>query len=265
MPGDPNGAFYAGGRYHLMYLYNRKGSGFCWVTFPATISCIGDIIPTPLGQATATTDASVAAVSSDDGTAYLSYWMLGGPRGIGLAKSCDRNFDHWTKFPSNPVIRSTEWGVTEVKGPDGKTFCYGTADPSNIWKKNGATTCSPAICWCSTNSAASRTRPSRNRATGSTCSFPTTEGRDTSTSSTIAIPSGPTRARKDNMCPSFLPTAFSAPTAERFSGKHLLLFIAHNRGCQYYVGDYRNDKFYPNNHGHDLGRQHLFRPQSADR
>jgi hypothetical protein len=30
VPGDPNGAFYANGRYHLMYLYNRTGSGFCW-------------------------------------------------------------------------------------------------------------------------------------------------------------------------------------------------------------------------------------------
>lgn len=30
MPGDPNGAFYHNGRYHLMYLYNRTGAGFCW-------------------------------------------------------------------------------------------------------------------------------------------------------------------------------------------------------------------------------------------
>src|SRR6476620_7468219 len=30
MPGDPNGAFYHDGRYHLMYLYNRVGSGFHW-------------------------------------------------------------------------------------------------------------------------------------------------------------------------------------------------------------------------------------------
>ena len=35
-PGDPNGAFYAGGRYHLMYLYDRrgvdgwKGRGYAW-------------------------------------------------------------------------------------------------------------------------------------------------------------------------------------------------------------------------------------------
>ena len=30
---------------------------------------------------------------------------------------------------------------------------------------------------------------------------------------------------------------------------HLLLFIAHNKGCQYYVGDYKDDHFFPDNHG----------------
>ena len=29
-PGDPNAAFYAAGRYHLMYLYRRAGEGFAW-------------------------------------------------------------------------------------------------------------------------------------------------------------------------------------------------------------------------------------------
>ncbi|MEO6962899.1 MAG: hypothetical protein ABIY90_13075, partial [Puia sp.] len=28
MPGDPNGAFYKDGLYHLMYLYNSVGRGF---------------------------------------------------------------------------------------------------------------------------------------------------------------------------------------------------------------------------------------------
>ena len=30
VPGDPNGAFYANGRYHLMYLYHHEGSGFSY-------------------------------------------------------------------------------------------------------------------------------------------------------------------------------------------------------------------------------------------
>ncbi len=52
------------------------------------------------------------------------------------------------------------------------------------------------------------------------------------------------------MCPSFLPLP-SSPDGGPASGKHLLLFISHNKGCQYYVGDYdmKNDRFFPDNHG----------------
>lgn len=53
---------------------------------------------------------------------------------------------------------------------------------------------------------------------------------------------------EDNMCPSFLPLP-SSPDGGSPSGKHLLLFISHNKGCQYYVGDYREDRFFPDNHG----------------
>jgi beta-fructofuranosidase len=57
-----------------------------------------------------------------------------------------------------------------------------------------------------------------------------------------------TSKTEDNMCPAFLPLP-SGPEGGKPSGKHLLLFISHNMGCQYYVGDYRNDRFYPDNHG----------------
>ena len=53
---------------------------------------------------------------------------------------------------------------------------------------------------------------------------------------------------EDNMCPSFLPLP-SRPDGGPSSGKHLLLFISHNKGCQYYVGDYRDDRFFPLSHG----------------
>jgi len=57
-----------------------------------------------------------------------------------------------------------------------------------------------------------------------------------------------TEKTEDNMCPSFLPLP-SSPDGGEPSGKYLLLFISHNKGCQYYVGSYRNDRFYPDNHG----------------
>jgi len=59
-----------------------------------------------------------------------------------------------------------------------------------------------------------------------------------------------TDGSEDDMCPVFLPLPAS-PEGGRPSGKHLLLFISHNKGCQYYVGvsDTRNDKFIPESHG----------------
>jgi beta-fructofuranosidase len=46
VPGDPNGAFYARGRYHLMYLYERRGGSFCWGIFRALTFCTGARTPT---------------------------------------------------------------------------------------------------------------------------------------------------------------------------------------------------------------------------
>jgi beta-fructofuranosidase len=57
-----------------------------------------------------------------------------------------------------------------------------------------------------------------------------------------------TNKNEDNMCPSFHPLP-SSPDGGKASGKHLLLFISHNMGAQYYVGSYRDDHFYPDNHG----------------
>lgn len=57
-----------------------------------------------------------------------------------------------------------------------------------------------------------------------------------------------TSKTEDNMCPSFLPLP-SGPDGGPSRGKHLLLFISHNLGCQYYVGNYQADRFFPDNHG----------------
>ncbi len=56
-----------------------------------------------------------------------------------------------------------------------------------------------------------------------------------------------TEASEDNMCPSFLPLPVTADGGKA-SGKYLLLAISHNRGARYYIGDYRNDHFYPDLH-----------------
>ena len=249
IPGDPNGAFYHNGRYHLMYLYNRNGSGFCWGHISSQDLLHWRHHPDSIGPGQGDEGCfSGGAFVDDNGTAYLSYWMLWGAKGIGLAKSRDANFDRWTKFDANPVIRSTEFGLTEAKDPNGKPLFYGSADPSNIWKKDGRyymlTGNLPVLNKIGRNPDAPQEQQ------GDRLYLFVSEDLKSWKYLHEFYQRNPqwTDRGEDNMCPSFLPLP-SSPEGGPASGKHLLLFISHSKGCQYYVGDYRDDKFFPDNHG----------------
>ncbi|MCX6926816.1 MAG: GH32 C-terminal domain-containing protein, partial [Verrucomicrobia bacterium] len=249
MPGDPNGAFYHDGRYHLMYLYNRNGAGFCWGHISSSDLLHWRHHPDAIGPGNGDEGCfSGGAFVDSDGTAYLSYWMLWGAKGIGLAKSQGPTFDTWTKSEANPVIKSTEWGVTEAKDKDGKTFFYGSADPSNIWKKDRHYYLLTGSLLVLEKVGRAPNAPLSEQ--GDRLYLCTSDDLKTWKYLHVFYERRPewTERSEDNMCPSFLPLPSSAEGGSP-SGKHLLLFISHNKGCQYYVGDYRNDHFYPDNHG----------------
>jgi len=249
LPGDPNGAFYYDGRYHLMYLYNRTGVGFCWGHISSQDLVHWRHHPDAIGPGSGDEGCfSGGAFVDDDGAAYLSYWMLWGAKGIGLARSADRTFDRWTKLDVNPVIRSTEWGVTEVKDSGGTTLIYGSADPSNIWKKDGRyymlTGNLPVL------EKVGRAPDASPGEQGDRLYLFVSGDLKNWKYLHVFYERNPqwTDRSEDNMCPSFLPLP-SRPDGGPASGKHLLLFISHNKGCQYYVGEYRDDRFFPQNHG----------------
>lgn len=262
-PGDPNGAFYHNGRYHLMYLYNRAGMGFSWGHVSSTDLLHWRHHPDAIMPGDGDDGCfSGGAFVDDDGSAVISYWMLWGSRGIGLAKSSDPAFNTWKKSISNPIIKSTDWGITSMKDASGKEFHVGSADPSNIWKKDGK------YYLLTGNLLVLRKYGSRG------------DGLPANDNNAPPLPNDSlnyqgdrlylfssddmkqwkyehefykgdrkwTSKTEDNMCPSFLPLPAS-PDGGKPSGKHLLLFISHNMGAQYYVGDYKNDRFYPDNHG----------------
>ena len=158
--------------------------------------------------------------------------MLWGAQGIRLARSGDPAFDSWTKLAANPVIRSTEWGVTEITNAPGSSSFIGSADPSNIWKKDGR-------YYLLTGNSLVLNK------LGRTSNAPLSEQGDqlylfVSDDLKSWISLHPFYERKpewtdrseDNMCPSFLPLPSKAEAGPP-SGKHLLLLISHNRGCQY--------------------------------
>ena len=248
-PGDPNGAFYANGRYHLMYLYNRAGSGFCWGHISSADLIHWRHHPDAIGPGEGDEGCfSGGAFLDSDGTAYLTYWMLWGAKGIGLAKSMDSNYDHWKKSSANPIIQSTEFGVTEIKDPSGKPQFLGSADPSNIWKKG-------ATYYVLTGSLAVLNKVGRQPDSpiseqGDRLYLFESKDLKSWKYDHVFYQRRPewTDRSEDDMCPSFLPLP-SHPDGGPASNKHLLLFISHNKGCQYYVGSYHDDQFFPDNHG----------------
>ena len=138
-PGDSNGAFFADGRYHLMYLYkNDETNGFHW----------GHISSLDLLHWRAHPDAltvhegdggcfSGGAFVDDDGTAYLTFWKFAAldpekdKSGIAMAYARPP-YEKWERM--EPIaINATEWGMTDMV-IDGQVEHICNADPSNIWK-----------------------------------------------------------------------------------------------------------------------------------
>ena len=253
MPGDPNGAFYHDGRYHLMYLYDRNGKGFAWGHISSKDLLHWRHHPDAIGPDPIKSEKndegcfSGGAFVDSDGTAYLSYWMLFGAKGIGIAKSNAPDYNIWTKSESNPVIKSTEWGITEAKDASGKTIHYGSADPSNIWKKDGRYYMLTGSLLVLNKFGRQPDAPLEEQ--GDRLYLFESNDLKTWEYRHVFYERKPewTDRSEDNMCPSFLPLP-SSPEGGPASNKHLLLFISHNKGCQYYIGDYRDDHFFPEKH-----------------
>jgi beta-fructofuranosidase len=186
----------------------------------------------------------------DDGAAYLTYWMLWGAKGIGLARSDDADFDLWQKPPANPIVKSTEFGITETTDDAGQALIYGSADPSNIWKQDGKYYLLTGNLLVLNKYGRQADAPAPMKG-DRLYLFQSTDLANWSYQGVFYDRNGQwTEDSEDNMCPSFLPLPGQADGGKP-SGKHLLLFISHNKGCQYYVGDYDTQahRFVPRNHG----------------
>ena len=251
MPGDPNGAFFADGRCHLMYLYrNDETNGYHW----GHVSSVDLLHWRHHPDALTVQDGDSGCFSGggfvdDDGRAYLTFWKFpakneGGDRGgIALAVS-EPPYDVWERMEPLALESSAErWGVTELNGR-----YIGSADPSNIWKKDGfyylqtgnkcvLTTVGaqdPAYTGDWTDLLRSR-------------DLKTWEYRGRFYVNSHAGEDWPDET-EDDMCPSFLPLP-DAPEDGRLTDKWLQLFISHNKGAQYYTGTLAGERFLPETHG----------------
>jgi beta-fructofuranosidase len=245
-PFDPNGALFWKDRYHLMYIFQNE-KGHCWGHVSSKDLLHWRQHPPALEPGEGDAGIFSGGASLDkDGVPTITYWGLGGPRGICLATSTDELLETWTKSPHNPVIRETAHGLT-VATRDGGQVVYGAADPTAIWVRGGRHYLLTGNLLVLREFGQKRKMPEH---LGDTAylfvsddlaqweylhPFYTSDRKWT-------------RADEDNMCPDFFPlpsTAEGGPPGDR----HMLLFISHNLGCQYYLGRYADDRFEPLTHG----------------
>lgn len=233
-PFDPNGALYWKGRYHLMYIVQTE-KGHCWAHISSH-----DLVHWrhhPLALEPGGVDEGIfsgGAFIDKEGVPTITYWGLGEEAGICLATSTDDELDHWTKSPHNPVIPQTEHGFSV--GADGEP--YGVADPSSIWVCDGRYYMMTGNLPVLREYGLERDQEAHKGDT--TYLFVSDDLAHWEYLHPFYTSSRKwTAVDEDNMCPDFFP----------LGDEHMLLFISHNHGCQYYVGRYAHDRFHPRLHG----------------
>lgn len=252
-PGDPNGCFYYDGLHHLMYLYAHPEKGFCWGHVVSHDLMHWHHLPDAL-EKSAHDDGcfSGGAFVDDDGTAYLSFWVYNDENkskeadtyaGVMLARS-KPPYEKWERV--TPIaVPSDAWGVAYVNGSP-----IGCADPSNIWKKDGRYYMQTGNLMVLNNFGRQQDSPADMRGDWTELFSSQDllqwkwEGRFYDRHECADHPED----SEDDMCPSFLPLPGSKEGGA-LTEEHLQLFIAHNRGCQYYIGHLDGKCFHPRLHG----------------
>ena len=243
-PFDPNAALFWKGRYHLMYiLQNEKGHSYGHISSHDLLHWRQHPVALEPGEGDQMVFSGGAFVD-EAGIPTLTYWGVG--RGVCIATSSDDDLEVWTKSPHNPVIQETQKGLA-VASEAGKEIVYGVADPSAVWWRDGR------YFMLTGNLLVLRMygfqRKMKEHLGDTAYLF---ESEDLLQWKYLhpfyRSQRQWTREDEDNMCPDFFPLP-SGPDGGRLSDRHLMLFISHNMGCQYYLGRYEQNQFEPEIHG----------------
>jgi len=231
-PFDPNGAIYWKGRYHLFYIFQpyrpRKGHrGDCWAHISSYDLVHWRFHPTALKPRD--DDPEVAIYSGNafldkNGVPTIMYQGLGA--GNCIAKATDDNLDHWEKSKSNPVIPYPEF----VQDNDGAEFRsildklpeYGKYD---VWDPHA---------WLDGDTYYS--------ISGDNSSWPakrTTlwKSKDLEKWELVGNFFHHDGVSGHLDCPDFF----------KLGDKYVLLYLG--EGLEYFIGDFKNERFYPEKHG----------------
>ena len=216
--GDPNGAIYWNGKYHLFYQHKPRwpsADKAHWAHSVTEDLVHWDDLPIALTPTMGSPDElgcfSGNAVDNN-GVPTLVYW--GVRRGICIATSDD--MITWHNSPHNPVVPEPARGEEEWK----------THDPC-AWRDGNT--------WYVLS--------------GSQQGAP--RGIGTSRDAAFMFRS-PDLVHWEYMHPLYEPGDESDCAVPQFfplGDKHMLLFASHSRGAQYYIGTYADHRFVPERHG----------------
>jgi sucrose-6-phosphate hydrolase SacC (GH32 family) len=222
-PYDANGCIFWKGRYHLMYIYQdpkRPSGGHCWGHAVSSDLVNWTFLPPALVPEPGDPDVGIFsgnAFINKDGIPMLCWFGVGA--GVCVATAMDDDLIHWKKHPHNPIVPIPK------PGQPGHGV-YTVWDPY-LWLEGETYYCL----------LGGNTLPG---------------GKDTlyamkSTNMVRWTPLHPfydhpdlswTVAGEDCSCPDFF----------RLGDKHVLLCISHKVGGRAYLGTFRNERFYPEQH-----------------
>jgi len=242
---DVNAAIFWKGRYHIFYIFQSE-KGHCWGHASSIDMVHWRHHTTALEPGEGDHGIfSGGAFVDKNGVPTITYWGL--DRGVCIATSTDDELNEWTKSPHNPIISETHFGYAMVEGSDGNKFVYGVADPTGIWVHNGRYYMLTGNLLVLREFGRKQKQP--KHLGDHAYLFVSDDLAEWKYLHEFYQSDRKWTAEgEDNMCADFFPLPASAEDGAA-SDRHMLLFISHNRGCQYYVGRYADDRFEPEVHG----------------
>ncbi len=222
-PFDPNGALFWKGRYHLFYIFQdpaRPGREHCWGHASSADLLHWTYHPTALAAETTDPDQGIFsgnAFVNLDGVPTISYHGCG--VGTCIATAQDDELLVWRKHPANPVIPEPRAGDLAGK-------VYNVFDP-HMWVENGRYYVI----------LGGRVKPADIRDTAYLFTSTDLEHWEYLRPFYNANPHW-TGEEEDCACPDFF----------QLGNRHVLMCISHPRGARFYLGQYHNGTFIPEEH-----------------
>lgn len=209
MPFDPNGAIFWKGRYHLFYIF-QDARGHNWGHVSSTDLCHWRHHPTGLVSGMFSGNCFI----NKEGRPTICHHQVG--QGNAMVVALDDDLNQWRKLPSNPITPKTKPGDPhhgQYRSWDPFGWLEGDTYYAIFGGEHAAIAKSKAL-----------------------------EGEWTYVGDVLAHAAPGVGINEDISC---------ADLFKLSSGKtetHVLLCISHRLGCRYYLGDWKNEQFYPKFH-----------------